>query len=87
MQNLYPNICRLSVDGHFGSKFVTVVVTGDASNHIHFEAYQVSNQAMALVRDRILIPTYDAPELGYIRETTKDQFVPEVFYTVCVCTL
>ncbi|CAH8600847.1 unnamed protein product [Heterobilharzia americana] len=79
-QNLHPNICRLSPDGCFGSKFVTVVVTGDASNDIHFEAYQVSNQAMALERDKILVPTYDAPELGFIRETTKEQFVPEVFY-------
>ncbi|CAH8534021.1 unnamed protein product [Schistosoma turkestanicum] len=80
LQNLHPNICRLSPDGCFGSKFTTVVVTGDASNHIHFEAYQVSNQAMALEKDNILVPTYDAPELGYIKETTKEQFVPEVFY-------
>ncbi len=28
LQNLHPNPCRLSPDGHFGSKFVTVVVTG-----------------------------------------------------------
>ncbi|KAF7233552.1 hypothetical protein EG68_10514 [Paragonimus skrjabini miyazakii] len=82
LQNLYPNICAHSPDGIFGSKFVTVVVTGDASNRIHFEAYQVSNQAMALERDNILVPTYDAPEYGYIRETTKEQFVPEVFYTL-----
>ncbi|KAH8857880.1 Nuclear protein localization protein 4 like [Schistosoma japonicum] len=80
LQNLHPNICRLSPDGCFGSKFTTVVVTGDSSNHIHFEGYQVSNQAMALEKDNILVPTYDAPELGYIRETTKVQFVPEVFY-------
>lgn len=87
LQNLHPNICRLSPDGCFGSKFTTVVVTGDASNHIHFEAYQVSNQAMALVKDNILVPTYDAPELGYVKETTKEQFVPEVFYAVCVFRL
>ena len=28
---------------------------------------QVSNQSMALVRDDILVPTKDAPELAYIR--------------------
>ncbi|CAL8090234.1 unnamed protein product [Calicophoron daubneyi] len=82
LQNIHPNICCHSPDGHFGSKFVTVVVTGDENNHIRFEAYQVSNQAMALERDNILVPTYDAPELGYIRETTRQQFVPEVFYTL-----
>lgn len=27
-QNKHPNICRLSPDGHFGSKFVTAVATG-----------------------------------------------------------
>ena len=28
LQNKYPNPCKLSPEGHFGSKFVTVVVTG-----------------------------------------------------------
>ena len=27
-QARFPNACRLSPEGHFGSKFVTVVVTG-----------------------------------------------------------
>ncbi len=27
-QNKHPNPCKLSPEGHFGSKFVTVVVTG-----------------------------------------------------------
>lgn len=27
-QNKHPNMCRLSPDGHFGSKFVTAVATG-----------------------------------------------------------
>jgi nuclear protein localization family protein 4 len=35
---------------------------------------------MALVRDNCLLPTKDAPELGFIRETSKEQFVPDVFY-------
>ncbi len=28
---------------------------------------QVSNQCMALVRDGVLVPTKDAPELAYVR--------------------
>ncbi|CAH1793939.1 unnamed protein product [Owenia fusiformis] len=79
-QNKYPNACRLSPDGHFGSKFVTVVATGDSTNQIHFEGYQVSNQCMALVNDECLIPTRDAPELGYIKESSNEQYVPDVFY-------
>ncbi|KAK3586114.1 hypothetical protein CHS0354_033236 [Potamilus streckersoni] len=79
-QNKYTNPCKLSSDGHFGSKFVTVIVTGDSSNQIHFEGYQVTNQCMALVRDDCLIPTKDAPELGYIKESSNEQYVPDVFY-------
>ncbi|XP_064611087.1 nuclear protein localization protein 4 homolog [Liolophura sinensis] len=79
-QNRFPNPCKLSSEGHFGSKFVTVVVTGDNTNQIHFEGYQVSNQCMALVRDDCLIPTKDVPELGYIKESSNDQYVPDVFY-------
>lgn len=37
---------------------------------------------MGLVRDACLIPTYDAPELGYIKESSNEQYVPDVFYKV-----
>uniref|UniRef100_A0A8C9WI55 Nuclear protein localization protein 4 homolog n=1 Tax=Scleropages formosus TaxID=113540 RepID=A0A8C9WI55_SCLFO len=79
-QNRHPNPCRLSPDGHFGSKFVTVVATGGPDNQVHFEGYQVSNQCMALVRDECLLPCRDAPELGYAKESTTEQYVPDVFY-------
>ncbi|XP_067951814.1 nuclear protein localization protein 4 homolog [Watersipora subatra] len=79
-QNRYPNPCRWSSDGIYGSKFVTVIVTGDKDNRIHFEGYQVSDQCMGLVRDGCLIPTYDAPELGYVKESSNEQYVPDVFY-------
>lgn len=46
------------------------------------EGYQVSNQCMALVRDNCLVPTKDAPELGYVRESTDKQYVPDVYYKV-----
>lgn len=42
----------------------------------------MSNQCMALVRDNCLVPTFDAPELGYIKESSNEQYVPDVFYTV-----
>ncbi|CAD1476881.1 unnamed protein product, partial [Heterotrigona itama] len=79
-QNKYPNPCRFSPNNYFGSKFVTVCVTGDEKNQIHMEGYQVSNQCMALVRDSCLVPTKDAPELGYVIESTDKQYVPDVFY-------
>lgn len=46
------------------------------------EGYAVSAQCMALVRDHCLVPTKDAPELGYVRESSDKQFVPDVYYKV-----
>lgn len=79
-QNIYKNTCKYSSEKYFGSKFVTVVVTGDADNQIQFQGYQVSNQCTALVKDECLIPTYDAPELAYIREATDERFIPDAFF-------
>ena len=58
------------------------IFAGDQSGQIHFEGYQVSNVCMALVNDDCLIPTKDAPELGYIKESSNEQYVPDVFYKV-----
>lgn len=46
------------------------------------EGYQVTGQCMALVRDSCFVPTKDAPELGYVKESTDKQYVPDVFYKV-----
>lgn len=82
LQNQHPNVCKYSSNGIFGSKFVTVCVTGDATKQVHMEGYAVSAQCMALVRDNCLVPTKDAPELGYVRESSDKQFVPDVYYKV-----
>lgn len=79
-QNTHPSPCRVAKSGFFGSKFVTVCVSGNESKQVDLSGYQVSNQCMALVRDDCLVPTLDAPELGYIRESTSEQYVPDVFY-------
>ena len=42
----------------------------------------MTNQCMALVNDECLIPTKDVPELGYIKESSNEQYVPDVFYKV-----
>ena len=46
------------------------------------EGYQLSNQGVALVRDACYVPTKDAPELAWIRESSNQQYVPDVFYKV-----
>lgn len=56
--------------------------SGDKENQIHMEGYQVSAQCMALVRDDCLVPTKDAPELGFVRESSEKQYVPDVIYKV-----
>lgn len=81
-QNKHPNVCKYASSGYFGSKFVTVCVTGDAKKQVHMEGYAVSAQCMALVRDDCLVPTKDAPALGYIRESSDKQYVPDVYYKV-----
>ena len=35
---------------------------------------------MSLVKDEILVPTKDAPELAYVIESTDEKYVPDVFF-------
>jgi len=42
LQNIHPNICKLGTSGQFGSKFITVCVSGNESNQIDLKGYQVS---------------------------------------------
>eukprot|EP01134_Creolimax_fragrantissima_P001646 CFRG1646T1 len=79
-QTQYPNICRDAENGRFGSKFVSVSVSGSDSNHVGLEAYQVSDQAMALYRDNCLRPSRRMGR-GRIAESTATQYVPDVFHS------
>ena len=40
-QNQHPNPCNLSRTGYFGSKFVTLCVSGNETNQIDLKGYQV----------------------------------------------
>jgi len=80
LQASHPNPCRLAPSGYFGSKFVTVVVTGKENGEIDFRGYQISNQGQALAVDGTIVPTIDAPEYGYTRETTDELYCPDIFY-------
>merc|ERR1711997_847878 len=79
-QNLYPSPCKHTEEGGFGPKFVTVCITGNKDCEVEMVAYQVSNQCMALVNDKIIVPTKDAPELAYIVESSEAQYIPDVFF-------
>ncbi|VDM46229.1 unnamed protein product [Toxocara canis] len=67
LQNKYRNVTDFCSDRYFGSKFTTVIASGDQSEHINFSGYQVSNQCAAMVEANILCPT-SHPELAYLRE-------------------
>ena len=55
MQASYPNIVatKHSLDGKFGSKFVTCVVSGGEDKAIGITAYQATNQAVAMAKGSI----------------------------------
>ncbi|CAI2347256.1 unnamed protein product [Caenorhabditis sp. 36 PRJEB53466] len=76
MQLKYKNRTDFSMERYFGSKFVTVVASGDESLHVNFHGYQVSNQCAAMVEADILCPTLYTPELAYYTE--KNQYGAEV---------
>ena len=42
-QNEVPNPCNLSRTGYFGTKFVTVCVSGDENHQISLKGYQVGD--------------------------------------------
>ncbi|CCE61205.1 hypothetical protein TPHA_0A01210 [Tetrapisispora phaffii CBS 4417] len=75
----FPNACKFSEQGHFSSKFVTCVISGNLQNEIDISSYQVSTEAEALV-DATMISGSTHPSMAYINETTKERYVPEIFY-------
>ncbi|CAJ0587181.1 unnamed protein product, partial [Mesorhabditis spiculigera] len=83
LQNQHPNITEFSSDGKFGSKFVTLVASGDDNHEISFHGYQVSNQCAQLVDAEVLCPT-QYPELAYIREQKlrDDHYITDVQFTM-----
>ena len=87
-QNQHPNLTPFAPKlddaetgpmGTFGSKFVSVIVSGDQKKDVHLATYQVSNNCMGMVRDDIINPTMDPTQVRVI-ESTKEKYVPEVFY-------
>lgn len=54
-QNLYPNKCKLTDEGVFGSKFVTICVSGNKDNEVHMEGYQVPNETKPKCRSPCIV--------------------------------
>jgi nuclear protein localization family protein 4 len=75
----YRNRTKYSTTGSFGSKFVTLIVSGDTEGNIGIQEYQVSNSCQAMVEADIIEGSTD-PSLLRVKPTTNELYVPEVFY-------
>lgn len=86
-QIAHPNVSRFSDTGIYSSKFVTCVVTGDKSGDIGVEAYQVGDQALAMVEADMIEASVD-PSVVRVKDDNvassdpKDKrYIPDVFYS------
>eukprot|EP01117_Protostelium_nocturnum_P005837 TRINITY_DN2106_c0_g1_i2.p1 TRINITY_DN2106_c0_g1~~TRINITY_DN2106_c0_g1_i2.p1 ORF type:complete len:613 (+),score=247.84 TRINITY_DN2106_c0_g1_i2:245-1840(+) len=79
MQNKHPSVCKQSMNGTMGSKFVSVLVKANKEGTIEVEAFQVSDQCMSMVRDSIATVSKSANMLRV--KKSKKNFVPDVFYS------
>uniref|UniRef100_A0A1I8B5E3 MPN domain-containing protein n=1 Tax=Meloidogyne hapla TaxID=6305 RepID=A0A1I8B5E3_MELHA len=83
LQSHFKNATNYCDTGYFGSKFVTVVASGNSSKGIDLHGYQVSNQCTAMVEANILCPTKTHPELAWAREKPLNEkhYITSVQYT------
>ncbi|KAJ3368309.1 nuclear protein localization protein 4 [Kappamyces sp. JEL0680] len=79
MQSLYPVKTVYSSSGEFGSRFMTVVITGNEEGGIDFQSYQVSNSAMAMAKNGIIEASTD-PALMRVAPPSAVKYVPDVFF-------
>lgn len=79
LQHQHPNPSRFAASGKFSSKFVTVVISGDAKGDIVPEAYQVSDQAMAMVEADMIEASVD-PGVMRVKEEGPTRYIPDVFF-------
>ncbi|GAA5889832.1 hypothetical protein JCM5296_002356 [Sporobolomyces johnsonii] len=79
LQRKHPTPSRFSINGKFSSRFVTCVLSGDLEGSIAVEAYQVSDQAMAMV-DADMVEASVDPGVVRVKEEGPTRYIPDVFY-------
>ncbi|KAF8898440.1 NPL4 family-domain-containing protein [Infundibulicybe gibba] len=84
MQKANPTISRSSPTGQFASRLVTAILTATEDGQIDVSAYQVSEQAVAMVEADMIEASVD-PGTVRVKEEDRTQgsarYVPDVFFT------
>ena len=83
LQKANPTASRSSPDGIFASRLVTAVLTGTEDGGIDVSAYQVSEQATAMVEADMIEASID-PGIVRVKEEDRShdsaRYVPDVFF-------
>ncbi|KAG6869146.1 hypothetical protein C0993_012245 [Termitomyces sp. T159_Od127] len=84
VQKANPTPSRSSSTGQFASRLVTAVLTATEDGHVDVSAYQVSEQAVAMVEADMIEASVE-PGIVRVKEEDRSQetarYVPDVFFT------
>ncbi|KAJ2920228.1 hypothetical protein MD484_g186, partial [Candolleomyces efflorescens] len=84
LQKLHPINSKSSPSGKFASRLVTAVLTGTEDGQVDVSAYQVSEQAVAMVEADMIEASVE-PGVMRVKEEDRSQdnarYVPDVFFS------
>ncbi|KAI6031945.1 NPL4 family-domain-containing protein [Pisolithus microcarpus] len=79
IQNTYPTPSKSSTTGYFGSRMVTAILSASEDGQVDISAYQVSEQACAMVEADMIEASVE-PGIQEDRSHESARYVPDVFY-------